>query len=113
LILDHISTFGEVSAFAEAGEYGYFFDDQEYSRSGLLWKDESDIQGVAQKLEKILVLIDDIDGVFFTPETIKARDLGLCNFGGEGSVLWPMRYALSGRDKSPDPFMLASVLGKR
>ena len=31
---------------------------------------------------------------------------------GKGSVLWPMRYALSGRDKSPDPFQLAEVLGK-
>ena len=31
---------------------------------------------------------------------------------GKGSVLWPMRYALSGRNKSPDPFQLAEVLGK-
>ena len=31
---------------------------------------------------------------------------------GRGSVLWPLRYALSGKDKSPDPFTIASILGK-
>jgi hypothetical protein len=31
---------------------------------------------------------------------------------GRKEVLWPMRYALSGRDKSPDPFFLAYILGK-
>jgi len=29
-----------------------------------------------------------------------------------GAILWPMRYALSGLDKSPDPFTIASILGK-
>jgi glutamyl/glutaminyl-tRNA synthetase len=31
---------------------------------------------------------------------------------GKGNVLWPIRYALSGRDQSPDPFRLAVILGK-
>ncbi len=31
--------------------------------------------------------------------------------GGRGAFLWPLRYALSGRDKSPDPFTLVSILG--
>ncbi len=32
--------------------------------------------------------------------------------GGRGAVLHPLRYALSGRDQSPDPFTLVSILGK-
>jgi len=32
---------------------------------------------------------------------------------GRGDVLWPMRYALTGKDRSPDPFTVAFVLGKR
>lgn len=32
--------------------------------------------------------------------------------GGRGAVLWPLRYALSGRERSPDPFLLISILGK-
>ncbi len=32
--------------------------------------------------------------------------------GGRGAVLWPLRYALSGQERSPDPFTLISILGK-
>ena len=30
---------------------------------------------------------------------------------GRAKVLWPLRYALTGREKSPDPFLIASILG--
>ncbi|HLD21776.1 MAG TPA: glutamate--tRNA ligase [Patescibacteria group bacterium] len=32
---------------------------------------------------------------------------------GNGDVLWPMRFALSGEQKSPSPFELAELLGKK
>ncbi|HEY0220816.1 MAG TPA: hypothetical protein VGC58_01185 [Candidatus Paceibacterota bacterium] len=31
---------------------------------------------------------------------------------GRGDVLWPLRVALSGKEKSPDPFTLLYILGK-
>ncbi|NNM84116.1 glutamate--tRNA ligase [Candidatus Parcubacteria bacterium] len=31
--------------------------------------------------------------------------------GGRGAVLWPLRYALSGQERSPDPFTLIDILG--
>jgi glutamyl/glutaminyl-tRNA synthetase len=112
IIIDHISTFGDVRAFAEAGEYDYFFDDPVYAREALLWKDENEPIVAGQKLKKVLELLDGIDEAFFVPETIKAAIWNYATEAGRGSVLWPMRYALSGRDKSPDPFTLASILGK-
>ena len=33
--------------------------------------------------------------------------------GGRGAVLWPLRYALSGQERSPDPFTLISILGAK
>lgn len=33
--------------------------------------------------------------------------------GGRGAVLWPLRYALSGAERSPDPFTLISILGPK
>lgn len=30
--------------------------------------------------------------------------------GGRGAALWPLRYALSGQERSPDPFTLISIL---
>lgn len=32
--------------------------------------------------------------------------------GGRGAILWPLRYALSGLEKSPDPFTIMYVIGK-
>jgi len=29
-----------------------------------------------------------------------------------GEVLWPLRVALSGREQSPSPFEIATILGK-
>ncbi len=31
---------------------------------------------------------------------------------GRSSVLWPLRVALSGREKSPDPFTISGIIGK-
>ncbi|MDE2021808.1 MAG: glutamate--tRNA ligase, partial [Patescibacteria group bacterium] len=31
--------------------------------------------------------------------------------GGRGALLWPLRYALSGKERSPDPFTLIAILG--
>ncbi len=113
IIVDHISIFDEVRTLAEAGEYDYFFDDPTYAKDALLWKDENEPIMAAKKLEKVLSLIADIDEAFFVPETIKTAIWGYATEVGRGSVLWPMRYALSGRDKSPDPFTMASILGKK
>lgn len=112
IIIDHISIFGEVRLLAEAGEYGYFFDKPEYQSEKLLWKDEKDTTQAVKKLQKIVEIIANIDTAFFTPETLKVALWDYATEEGRGSVLWPMRYALSGRDKSPDPFVLASILGK-
>ncbi len=32
--------------------------------------------------------------------------------GGRGAFLWPLRYALSGQERSPDPFTIIYILGR-
>lgn len=44
-------------------------------------------------------------------EEIKARVFPLAESAGRAQVLWPMRVALSGKEKSPDPFTIAGLLG--
>ena len=34
------------------------------------------------------------------------------NQSSRGELLHPVRYALSGLDRSPDPFIIASIIGK-
>ena len=48
-----------------------------------------------------------------SPEIIKSTLMLIADTGkSRGEVLHPVRFALSGKDKSPDPFTLAEVLGK-
>lgn len=45
-------------------------------------------------------------------EQLKETLMPYAEAEGKGNVLWPLRVALSGREKSPDPFELAAILGK-
>ena len=47
-----------------------------------------------------------------TPDSVKNLIFDYATEQGRGNVLWPLRVALSGKDKSPDPFTLCSILGK-
>ncbi|MEK7065921.1 MAG: glutamate--tRNA ligase, partial [Patescibacteria group bacterium] len=46
------------------------------------------------------------------PDTIKRALFPYADKEGRGEVLWPLRYALSGRETSPDPFTITYVIGK-
>ncbi len=111
-IIEHISHFGEVRELAEREEVQYFFMDPAYSADGLLWKDDKDVNNTVAKLNKVIELLQSISTDNFTAETVKGALWDYASEAGRGSVLWPMRYALSGLDKSPDPFTLAGILGK-
>jgi glutamyl/glutaminyl-tRNA synthetase len=112
LILDRISTLGEVSTLSGGGELTYFFKDPVYDANNLLWKDEPDSLRASLHLGVIAKLLDEISPGQYNAETIKAVLWEYATQEGRGNVLWPLRYALSGREKSPDPFTLASIIGK-
>lgn len=49
----------------------------------------------------------------WTKEGIKEVLWPFAEHEGRGVALWPLRVALSGAERSPDPFVLASILGKK
>lgn len=112
LLIDHISTFGELATLTERGDIAYFFEDPTYSTEGLFWKDDRDAAHTRVHLDKVLDILQSISPENFTAEMVKEALWGYATEAGKGNVLWPLRYALSGRDKSPDPFTLAGVIGK-
>ncbi len=95
----------------EAGEgIDYFFQQPEYKKGMLIWKD-SDSNKTEEHLKKISEILCDIkEG--FSAEIIKGVILPYAEEKGKGSVLWPFRVALTGLEKSPDPFIIADILGK-
>ena len=113
VISERITNWGEVRTMCEEGELSYFFTAPTFPKEKLLWKGEGDVTTTTGRLLHIRELINDLpEGVLFTPESVKNALWGYAEAEGRGNVLWPLRYALSGRDKSPDPFQLAGILGK-
>ncbi len=111
VLVDHISHFGEIAEMAGKGELTYLFEDPAYAPEALIWK-TSDQASTRGYLEHIINTLSAIETEQFSAETVKASLWDYASEQGRGNVLWPMRYALSGREKSPDPFTLAEILGK-
>jgi len=111
LLKEKIGTFSEVRDMAENGDLEYYFEKPGYFAENLKWK-EDDIETAQKHLEHVLELLKQIKDKDFTQDEIKEAVWPYAEKEGRGSVLWPMRYALSGVDKSPDPFALAEILGK-
>ena len=63
-------------------------------------------------LSEVLKLVEPVAESDWNAESVKAAVWPYAESAGRGNVLWPTRFALSGRDKSPDPFALAAILGK-
>lgn len=114
ILLERMSKGSDLADMYAAGELAYFFKAPDYDASNLLWKAlREDITGrekTAAHLSHAVELLSSTTN--FTEAAVKAVLWNYAEKEGKGFVLWPMRYALSGRDKSPDPFVLASVLGK-
>jgi glutamyl-tRNA synthetase len=110
VIRDRAHTFGEISdIFDREGELGFVIEMPAYDAKKLLWKGDS-VGTTSPYLEKIIELLNPSKD--FSVEEVKNAIWPYAVEKGKGNILWPMRFALTGRDKSPDPFICASILGK-
>jgi glutamyl/glutaminyl-tRNA synthetase len=116
LIRDRIAKFSDIKTLFEAGEFDYFFNDPIIDLTILVWKGLKDDPEGVQKTKGYLIevskILDGVSDESWNYEGIKALLAPYATEVGNGNVLWPLRVALSGRDKSPDPFELAAILGK-
>lgn len=116
VLLERITRFGEIRELAEHGEIAYLFEDPNISSpESLIWKN---LQGrpdatelTRTHLRHVTKLLEQYSAGW-TAENIREAIWPYADKHGRGDVLWPIRYALSGRDRSPDPFQLLAILGK-
>lgn len=91
----------------------FFFKDKlEHDKEILRWKNMEDrkLADITDKLEKILYKIQEAD---WTKESLeKALMSEAEKIGDRGSLLWPLRVALTGKKASAGPFEIAEILGK-
>lgn len=106
--------FSAVQDAARAGEYDYCFVPPRYSADLLVPKGESSAREVISSLERTLVLLGSLRAFRdWRGDTIKSRLSEHAEERGKSLVFWPLRVALSGKDRSPDPFSIAAAIGKK
>lgn len=118
-IKERIVKFGDIKDMETAGELQYFFMDPSYE-SGLLLctekqrkgKESMAVKDLAPIYEKLKEIIASDTESTFTPESVKTLIWPFAEQEGRGLVLWALRTALSGKERSPDPFTLVSIFGK-
>ena len=89
----------------------YFFEEPYIAKEELGWKNQSTAEVLAnlKNLKDILLKIPENQ---FNKDKIEKCVIPLTKEVGVGEVLWPMRFALSGKRASPGPFEIADILGK-
>ncbi len=93
---------------SDVQNFEYFWKEPEYDEELLRWKNtESHLTRNA--LESVKGIVENWD--FKDKEVLKVR-LDQTAGKDRGLVYWPLRVALSGKEKSPDPVELLFVLGK-
>lgn len=93
----------KLSEISEAVKF-MFTDELKYDANILIWK-KSDKKNTKENLEKI-------KEVFVKGGNTEKKIITLAKQYGNGDILWPMRVALSGKEKSPGPIEIAKALGK-
>ncbi|MBU0612270.1 glutamate--tRNA ligase [Patescibacteria group bacterium] len=112
IIFERITRFGDIKGMIEKGELDFFFKQPEYSKEKLIFKN-TPAEKILSNLEQAIKKLKDLDGSIFTAENVKKVLMGIAEgLESKGELLHPVRFALSGLDKSPDPFIIAEILGK-
>ena len=119
LLQDRARTFQEARYLLE-GELSCLFSTPQLDEGPLVAKAPADSEEdpktfTKEALEGVLDLMEALLGTE-TPDEVKVAlmpfaDMNPKEKGGRGAILWPLRYALSGQERSPDPFTLISIIG--
>lgn len=113
LLVERVSYGKEIVDMHQAGEFAYYLEAPTVSDiSKIIWKNGT-AEDAKRHLSWLLETFQNTsDEDFVSEETIKNLVWEYAEQEGKGDVLWPLRYTLTGQDKSPNPFFVASVIGR-
>lgn len=112
IIFERISKWSEVEAMARGGELDFFFESPKFSKEKLIFKNTAPAK-ISENLKQAIEVLKNLSEKDFNKENVKNALMEIAEkLDSRGELLHPVRYALSGLDKSPDPFIIAEILGK-
>ncbi len=109
---DRMNTYSDFYRDFKAGEYSYIIEKPSFDMKKIVWKQDT-LENTQKYLQEVKIILSSIPEDLWEIENIKHGVWEYAEKVGRGNVLWPLRYSLSGKEKSPDPFTLAFVLGKK
>lgn len=115
---DRISKFTEVALGYRAHEINMFFEYmygqelEKFDRNKILFKEQTMHEAQAT-LKMVIEKISHIGEENWTAQTLKNEIWDWSKDFGRGQILHPLRTVLSLRDKSPDPFTIMDIIGKK
>lgn len=83
-----------------------------YDKTLLLWKGKITENSARDIIDSLINILSGIKPSEFTLSSVESNITPLLQKNGKGSVLWPLRAALSGKEASLGPYELAHILGK-
>ncbi len=110
IIRERTNVLSDVQEMIVNGELDYYFVNPKIDSEKVIWK-KGTVESTIIHLQKVFDIITDYSGDW-NKDSLKEVIFPYAEEAGKGDVLWPLRFSLSGRDKSPDPFTLLEVLGK-
>ncbi len=112
VILERISKWSDVKEMLSNGELDFFYKDPVYDKTKLVYKD-TPVEKINSNIEQAIQTLAGIAEADFVTEKIKEALMNLANsLPSRGELFHPVRWSLSGLEKSPDPFIIAYILGK-
>lgn len=108
----------ELPRLTRLGEIGdrteFFFKTPQYNPELLVWRDML-FKDVDSSLKVSLEALSKVDHSYFNRKNLEAillKESERAKSKDKGRLLWPLRAALTGLQKSPSPFEILEILGK-
>lgn len=121
LFMERIETYGDMQTLIDSGEVDFLFETPTVKADDVVWKkmlekaspEFNPYLKTVEYLEYVLKMFQEIPEENFVSDIIKESIWDYATKEGRGDVLWPLRFSLTGKQQSPDPFTVAELLGKK
>ncbi len=112
IITERIVKWSDAGSMALSGELDFFIKEPQILKEKLIFKNTAP-EKISENLNLAHEALSKIEEGDFDAVNIKNILMQIAEtLDSRGELLHPVRYALSGMDRSPDPFIIASILGK-
>ncbi len=112
LVTERISKWGDIKEMIQNKELDFFFQEPVFDKQKLIYKN-TPLEKISENLKIARGILQSLSEKDFVSEKIKDALMKEAEkLESRGEMLHPLRFALSGLEKSPDPFIIAEILGK-